>query len=79
MRTNLVLNEDLLREAMQYSNAKTKRALVEEALRTYVEVHAAAKRRRTYADRVRDLEAKLEGLRLRERPSEILRSDRNRP
>ena len=78
MRTNLVLNEDLLREAMKYSRATTKRALVEEALRTYVEVKAAAERRRTYADRVRDLDRKLQDLRLRESPTEILRADRNR-
>lgn len=41
MRTNVVVNDDLMREAMQYSSRRTKRALIEEALRTYVEVKAA--------------------------------------
>ena len=38
MRTNIVLNNDLVQEAMQYSHARTRRALVEEALATYVAV-----------------------------------------
>lgn len=78
MRTNIVLNDELISEAMQFSRARTKRALIEEALETYVAVKAEERRRTTYADRLRGLEAKLEGLRLRERPSELLRADRER-
>ncbi len=32
MRTNIELNDDLVAEARKYSRAKTKRALIEEAL-----------------------------------------------
>jgi Arc/MetJ family transcription regulator len=78
MRTNIVLNEDLVREAMRYSRARTRRALVEEALETFVAVKAEERRRATYAERVRGLQAKLGDLHLRHRPSEVLREDRER-
>ena len=78
MRTNIVLNDDLVREAMQYSHARTRRALVEEALATYVTVKAEERRRATYTERLRGLERRLQGLRLRERPAAMLRADRER-
>lgn len=78
MRTNLVLNDDLVQEAMRYSPARTKRALVEEALKTFVEVKAAERRRESYRDRLRKLDTRLQGLKLRESPSEVLRRDRDR-
>jgi Arc/MetJ family transcription regulator len=37
MRTNIVLDDDLVREAMRLTGIKTQRALVHEALRTLVE------------------------------------------
>ncbi len=37
MRTNIVLDDELLREAFKYSKAKTKKELIHEALREYVE------------------------------------------
>ena len=79
MRTNIVLDDDLLREAMRHSGARTKRALVAEALATFVAVKGAEARRATYRERLQRLEARLEGLRLKKRPSEVLRADRNRP
>lgn len=78
MRTNIVLNDDLVREAMQYSRARTRRALVEEALATYVAVKAEERRRATYGDRLRDLETRLAAIRLRQRPGDLLRADRER-
>ena len=36
MRTNIVLDADILEEAFKYSNAKTKKDLVREALVEYV-------------------------------------------
>lgn len=36
MRTNIVIDDDLMREAMQLSGLKTKREAVEEALRLLV-------------------------------------------
>ena len=37
MRTNVVLDDDLIGEAMKASGAKTKRAVIQEALREFVE------------------------------------------
>jgi Arc/MetJ family transcription regulator len=78
MRTNIQLDDDLLREARKHSNARTKRALIEEALSTFIEVKSDQKKRTAYAERLQDLQAKLSGLRLREKPSELLRQDRSR-
>ena len=46
MRTNIILNDDLVKEAFKYSSAKTKRELVNQALREFVERH----RRRNLMD-----------------------------
>jgi Arc/MetJ family transcription regulator len=78
MRTNIVLNDDLLREAARYAKGRSKRALVEEALATFVEVKSAERRRATYRERLAALEARLGALRLRERPSRLLGQDRQR-
>jgi Arc/MetJ family transcription regulator len=78
MRTNIVLDDDLVREAMRHSRARTKRALVEEALTTFVNVKSAEARRASYRERLQRLDARLRGLRLRRRPSEVLRTDRDR-
>ena len=77
MRTNIVLNDDLVREAMRFSQARSKRELVEEALQTFVDVKADEQRRMTYRNRLDNLEVKLKGLRLRQSPSELLRDDRD--
>jgi Arc/MetJ family transcription regulator len=76
MRTNIVLNDELVREAMRVSKAKTKRALIEEALSTLVRVRAEERKRATYRDRLKALEHKLVGLSLRESSLVILRQDR---
>jgi Arc/MetJ family transcription regulator len=78
MRTNIVLNDDLVREAMRYSKAETKRALVEEALLTLVRVRAEERRREGYRERLTALERRLGGIRLRESPLDLLRKDRVR-
>ncbi len=78
MRTNIVLNPDLVREAMQYTQARTRKALVDEALRTFVQVRAQERRLQTYSERLRRLDARLGGVRLRTSPAELLREDRNR-
>ncbi len=36
MRTNIDINDELLQEAMEYSQAKTKKAVVELALQEYI-------------------------------------------
>jgi Arc/MetJ family transcription regulator len=78
MRTNVVLNDELVREAMSYSEAPSKRALIEEALRTYVEVKAAELRVSGYRDQLAKLDQRLRGLQLSEPPTQILRRDRDR-
>ena len=78
MRTNIVLNEELLQEAMKHSRARSKRALVEEALRTLVEVRTAEERTATYRDRLRRLEPRLRALKLRKSSTVLLRADRDR-
>ncbi len=78
MRTNIVLNDELVQEAMRYSKAKTKRALIEEALITLVRVHTEERRREGYRERVAALERRLSGIRLRESPLDLLRQDRRR-
>jgi Arc/MetJ family transcription regulator len=78
MRTNIVINEELFGEAARYAQGKTRRAVIDEALRTFVEVKASERRATTYRERVRDLDARLSTLRLRQGPAELLREDRNR-
>ena len=78
MRTNIELNDDLMSEAKKYARATTKRAIVEEALRTFVEVKEQERRRNTYLDRLRSLREELAGLTLRTPPHVLLREDRER-
>lgn len=52
MRTNIVLDEELVDEAFRYAGVKTKRELVDMALREFVENH----RRRD----VRELRGRIE-------------------
>lgn len=46
MRTNIDIDDDLMREAMQTSGAKTKRAAVEEGLRLLIRTGAQGRIRR---------------------------------
>ena len=78
MRTNVVLNDKLLEEAMEFSAVKSKRAVIEEALKTFVEVKTKEKKTATYVDRLRELENSLSGVKLRKGPFDLLCEDRNR-
>lgn len=77
MRTNIELNDDLVAEAKEYSKARTKRALVEEALATFIAVKLEDRRRRTYGDRLDALRNKMKAVRLRSDTRDILRKDRD--
>lgn len=46
MRTNIVIDDKLMREAIRASGLKTKRATIEEALRVYVQLKKQARIRR---------------------------------
>ncbi len=78
MRTNLHLDEGLLDEAMRLSGARTKRAVIEEALRAYVAQRKSEERRASYRDRLTNLEARTAGILLTDSSVEILRADRDR-
>jgi Arc/MetJ family transcription regulator len=78
MRTNIDINDDLLQEAKRYTRARTKKEIVEEALKVFIEYRAFEARKSSYRERVKTLEAKLNGLGLRETPGTVLRRDRER-
>jgi len=77
MRTNIELSDDLLAEAQRHSKAKSKRALVEEALAAFVAMKAEERRRTTYKERLDGLRRKIKALRLRGDSRDILRKDRD--
>jgi len=77
MRTNIHLNDQLLAEARKYSKAKSKRALVEEALSAFIALKAEEKRRWTYKERLDGLRAKTLSVRLRSDTRALLRQDRD--
>ena len=79
MRTNIVLNDELVAEARKYSSAKSKTAIVEEALRAFVEARSAEHRRAAYGQRLVRLRERLGGVQVREGSSAIVRRDRERP
>ncbi len=78
MRTNIDLDDDLVEEAMRYSKARSKRALVEEALRTFVDVRAQELRRANYQNRLAAIRSRTSSIRLKKSALEILREDRSR-
>jgi Arc/MetJ family transcription regulator len=76
MRTNIVLNDELVEQAMRFSQARTKRALVEECLETYVKVKRREQRMADYRERVRRIQQATAGLDLGESAVDIIRRDR---
>jgi Arc/MetJ family transcription regulator len=78
MRTNVVLNDELVEEAMSYSTARSKSALIEEALRVFVQARAAERTRATYERRLLQLRQRLANARPRESALDIVRRDRER-
>ena len=77
MRTNIDLNDELMSEAQKFSSAKTKKALVEEALAVFISQRLEERRRRTYQDRLQRLRAKSKSIRLRSDTREIIRKYRD--
>lgn len=77
MRTNIELNDDLIEEARKYSSARSKRALVEEALTTFIAVKAEEIRMRTYRQRLESLRGKMKQVNPRIDSRDILRRDRD--
>ena len=77
MRTNIELSDDLLAEAQKHSKARSKRALVEEALAAFVAMKAEERRRSTYKERLDSLRHKTKAVKLRSDSRDILRKDRD--
>jgi Arc/MetJ family transcription regulator len=78
MRTNIDLDDDLVQEAMRYSKARSKRALVEEALRAFVDVRTQEIRRSNYQNRLASIRSRTSSIRLKKSAVEILHEDRSR-
>jgi hypothetical protein len=79
MRTNIVLSRKLLEEAALYTKAKSKTALVEEALLMFVRIKAEERKSQGYEQKIRLLEARLCTLKpARQSVRELVRSDRER-
>ena len=78
MRTNIVLDDGLVQEAMQYSSARTKRSLVQEALATYVVVKREERKRVSYRDRLADVRRRVGERRMSVSAAEVIRTDRQR-
>jgi Arc/MetJ family transcription regulator len=78
MRTNVVLNEELIAEAMKYSTARSRSALIEEALRVFVQSRAVERRRAGYERRLLELRQRLAGVAPRESALDVVRRDRER-
>ena len=77
MRTNIELNDELMSEAQKYSTARTKKALVEEALAAFVTLKAEERRRLTYKERLERLRTKTKSLRIRSDTRDIIRKYRD--
>jgi len=78
MRTNIVLNDKLIREALRYSQARSKRGVVEEALETYVAVKEQEMKKQSYAERLARMRKKLAKVSIDESSQDIVRRDRER-
>lgn len=78
MRTNVVLNDELVEEAMKYATTRNKSALIEEALRVFLQTRAAERKRASYERRLLGLRQKVQGVSPRESALDIIRRDRER-
>lgn len=78
MRTNIVLDDDLLAKAMQYSTARTKRAVIHEALASYITEKAEKQRITSYRNRLTPLRERLAKAPIRTSAQTLVRADRNR-
>jgi Arc/MetJ family transcription regulator len=77
MRTNIVLDDDLLTSAMKYSSGRSKRAVVREALATYVAVKTAEQRSAAYRDRLAGVRRRMADKPVKTPVRDILRADRD--
>ena len=77
MRTNIVLDDQLVREAMRYSEVHTKRALVEQCLKCFIQTKTREQRTESYRTRLRHVQDATRTLRLGRSAVDIIRHDRD--
>lgn len=78
MRTNIELDDDLLSEARKYSEARSKRGIVREAMAMYVAVKKQEARTRGYRERLQEIRKQTAGMRLRSDTRDLVREDRDK-
>ena len=78
MRTNVIINDDLLKEALNYVKVKTKSALIEMALKALIETKSKELRDKNYTQRLHEIQNKLANTKFRENSSSIIKKDRER-
>ena len=78
MRTNIVLNDELVAEAMALAHVTSKTALVELALRTFVASRTAQQRRERYQQRLLTVRQEVGSRAYRQSSTDIVRRDRDR-
>jgi Arc/MetJ family transcription regulator len=78
MRTNVHLNDELLAEAVRLSGGKSRREVIERALRSWVEAQTAERRRESIRSRLSELDRRIANAKLRQASSDLLRADRDR-
>ena len=78
MRTNIVLDDELMGEAMRYAHSRSKRGVVQEALATYVATKRAEARRASYSERLAALRRRVGAERMSESSAAVIRRDRER-
>ena len=77
VRKSIDVAEELIAEAGKFAHGRTKKAIVEEALRSFVQTKSKEAGLRSYGERLRELESRTASLSLRESPAELLRADRD--
>lgn len=78
MRTNVIINDDLLKEALNYVKVKTKSALIEMALKALIETKSKELKDKNYTQRLHEIQNKLANTKFRESSSSIIKKDRER-
>ena len=77
MRTNIHLDDELIAKAQKYSTARSKKALVNEALATYVAVRSEEEKRKTYEQRLQNVRKQAQAVRIKSDTRKIVRQNRD--
>lgn len=78
MRTNIVLDDVLVKEAAAITGLRSKKDLIHRALQVLIQTEHESRQRARYDERILDLQQRTAELALRERPHQIVRADRDR-